>query len=629
MRLGRTERPRQYKKDTLCCFLGELCSLLLQPCSSPLLCFDLTLQISNAGPKHDSAVLASMADPAPKDDRSGESHHVEVNTSASAALPGLERGHTDAERADDEKNAAVLLQQSCAATKVEHELTTFEAFMVYKKAVFWSVIVSMGIIMDSYDTQLMGNFYAMPEFQRQFGEKVGNGSYQVSATWQVRLSMAGNVGNIIGVWANSYFCEKFGCKRVLLVSYVLMDGLTFLLFFAPNIQALMAGSVLYNIPIGVFTTLAVGYSSELCPVVLRGYLEIYVLLSWATGQLIAWGILRGFITNSTQWAWRIPYAIQWFWPVTFFIVMIWGPDSPWWLVRRGRIDEARETLGKRLMSPSDKVTPDEVLAMVIHTVDVEREITAGTRFIDIVNRKHLRRTEVVVGSWMANAMTGWVIAGWFAYFYERAGLPTSKAFDLQLGQGGLGYVCGVLAFVISGYVGRRTQLLLGLAINCVLMFLIGILSCLKQDTKMGYAESVLAFLWWGVFQLLTAPAEYAIIGETSALSVRQKTIGVGRMVYNVLGIIGGIISPLMLNPGADNWKGRSAFLPALCNLIWLIWAWYRVPECKHRTFEEIDIMRVAACYALPCDGADFPSQVRAGRSSSQVQRLRLPPLRRR
>jgi len=516
---------------------------------------------------------------------------AETRQIESIAVPtamGSEQG--DRTNMSAEKNAIKLLQQSNVATEVEHSLTTREALKVYKKAVFWSVIVSMGIIMDSYDSQLMGNFYALPEFQKQFGKALKNGQYQVTTNWQMKLSMSGSVGNIIGVWANSYFCEKFGCKRVLLVSYLFMDALIFLLFFAPNIQALLAGSLLYNIPIGVFTTLAVGYASELCPVVLRGYLEVYVLMSWATGQLIAWGIVRGFVNNNTQWAWRIPYAIQWIWPVLFFGVMLFGPDSPWWLIRKGRIEEARETLGKQLMSASDIISPDEVLSMMIRTVEVEREITAGTRFVDIFNRKNLRRTEVVIGCWMTNSMIGWVITSFFAYFYEQAGLPSAKAFDMELGQGGLGFICAFFAFFISGKVGRRTQLLTGLVINAVLMFLIAILSCTKQNRGLGYAESVLALLWWGVFQLLTAPAQYVIIGETSALSVRQKTIGVGRIIYNIFGIITSVIGPVMLNPNARNWKGKSAFLPAILNLFLVVWAFYRVPECKHRTFEEIDTM---------------------------------------
>jgi len=46
-------------------------------------------------------------------------------------------------------------------------------------------------------------------------------------------------------------------------------------------------------------------------VALRAYLTTYVNLCWVIGQLIASGVLKGFVTDSTQWAYRIPYAIQW------------------------------------------------------------------------------------------------------------------------------------------------------------------------------------------------------------------------------------------------------------------------------------------------------------------------------
>ena len=46
----------------------------------------------------------------------------------------------------------------------------------------------------------------------------------------------------------------------------------------------------------------------------------------------------------------------------------------------------------------------------------------------------------------------------------------------------------------------------------------------------------------------------------------------------------------MLNPSARNWKGKSAFLPALLNFFLNFWVFFRVPECKGRTYEELDVM---------------------------------------
>ena len=80
---------------------------------------------------------------------------------------------------------------------------------------------------------------------------------------------------------------------------------------------------------GVFQTLTVTYAAEVMPVALRPYLTTYVNLCWVIGQLLASGILKAFVTNPTQWAYRIPYAIQWIWPLPIFIVVLLAPESPW------------------------------------------------------------------------------------------------------------------------------------------------------------------------------------------------------------------------------------------------------------------------------------------------------------
>ena len=80
---------------------------------------------------------------------------------------------------------------------------------------------------------------------------------------------------------------------------------------------------------GVFQTLTTTYAAEVCPVTLRPYLTTYVNLCWVIGQLIASGVLKGFVGRSDQWAYRVPFAIQWIWPVPIFIACVFAPESPW------------------------------------------------------------------------------------------------------------------------------------------------------------------------------------------------------------------------------------------------------------------------------------------------------------
>jgi SP family general alpha glucoside:H+ symporter-like MFS transporter len=85
------------------------------------------------------------------------------------------------------------------ATDEEHAQTLFQALRDNRKAVAWSVLISASIVMEGYDTILMGNFFAYPRFREKYGQYYGGDTgWQVSAPWQTGLSMASTVGCIFG-----------------------------------------------------------------------------------------------------------------------------------------------------------------------------------------------------------------------------------------------------------------------------------------------------------------------------------------------------------------------------------------------------------------------------------------------
>lgn len=85
------------------------------------------------------------------------------------------------------------------ATDEEHAQTLWQALRDNRKAVAWSVLISMSIIMEGYDTILMGNFFAYPTFNEKYGQDYGGKiGWQVSAPWQTGLNMGSTVGAIFG-----------------------------------------------------------------------------------------------------------------------------------------------------------------------------------------------------------------------------------------------------------------------------------------------------------------------------------------------------------------------------------------------------------------------------------------------
>jgi hypothetical protein len=107
----------------------------------------------------------------------------------SAAIPSLRR----------------LSVEARAATKAEHAMTFLRGCRLYPKAIAWSFLLSMTIVMEGYDLTLINSFFAFPVFRRSYGEPANPGAptgqkdYQISPAWQSGLTNAAVTGEIIGL----------------------------------------------------------------------------------------------------------------------------------------------------------------------------------------------------------------------------------------------------------------------------------------------------------------------------------------------------------------------------------------------------------------------------------------------
>lgn len=487
------------------------------------------------------------------------------------------------------------------ATEDEHNLTVMDALRRHPQAVMWSVLVSSSIIMEGYDIVLIFSFFAQSSFAKKYGDYIpSSDSYQISASWQAGLSNAVGVGAIIGAFANGYFTHKFGYRKVLLASLAAIVAFVFLTFFAPNLPVLLVGELLCGIPWGVFATLAPAYASEVCPMALRGYLTVYVNLCWAFGQLISAGVQSGVSSNTTQWAYRIPFAIQWVWPIPLFFVLYFAPESPWHLVRACKYDEAEKSV-IRLSSSTQRANAKQTVAMMIHTNDLEKDIDAGTSYWDCFKGIDRRRTEIVCMAFAAQPFCGSAMGGTPTYFFVQAGLPNTISFKMSVGGLGLASVGTIISWKLLHSLGRRTLYLWGLGGLTAILWIVGIVSAAAKNSVAGnYTQAVMMLLWLLVYYLTVGPICYAIISETSSTRLRNKSVCLSRIAYYIAQIITNVVNPYMLNPTAGDWKGKTGFFWGGFAFLFFIWTFFRLPEMKGRTFEELDLL-----FAMKVKTRDF------------------------
>lgn len=186
-------------------------------------------------------------------------------------------------------------------------------------------------------------------------------------------------------------------------------------FFARSLEVLLVGELIGGLILGTYTTIAPTYASEVCPIALRGHLTAYINLCFVMGQLLANGVIAGSSQLDNHWAYSTPFAIQWLWPLIILIGIPFAPESPWWLVRNNRLEEAEKSLNRL---SSSKVDNKLVLAMMIETDRLELEMETGTTYWDVFNKVNRRRTEIAVAVFTTQVFSGIYLVGYAAYFFQ-------------------------------------------------------------------------------------------------------------------------------------------------------------------------------------------------------------------
>lgn len=515
----------------------------------------------------------------------------------------LEEVNSAAIEQQQTKDTMTIAEKATLATEDEHNMTAAEAFKRYRKACLWSMAFSLTIIMDGYDTAILGSLQAFPAFRYMFGHEVKDtGNFQLEPKWQAAVNLSNPLGNFIGVYLNSFITERVGHKKALLGTLIYLVGIIFITFFAQSIEMLFAGSLLSGLAWGVFTTMAPAYASEVCPVVLRSYLETWVVTCWGIGQFVSFGLLKAFSKEPKDpWAWRIPIGVQWAWPVIIIPIIFFAPESPWWLVRKGRVEEAEKAVTR--LSTVDRAGAKQAVALMIQTNSLEKDANEGTGLLDCFKGTNLRRTEVACAAWTIQQLSGFVVSGYGTYFFQQAGLKTSDSFSMSVGQAGIHLVCNLIALPVTGKYGRRPLFLGGIVGMAIMWFIIGFSALAPASPAQGYAASAIYLVWYCIYQITVGPGAYIIVSETSTTRLRSHTISLARNCYNVASIVNTVVGPYILNPTAGNWKGKSGFLTGGILVVCFVWAFFRLPEMRDRTYEELDIL-----FGMKLRARDFKKQ---------------------
>ncbi|CAG8930139.1 unnamed protein product [Penicillium salamii] len=490
---------------------------------------------------------------------------------------------------DDDKKVGYDRAAAIDAEELEHKMTVLEAVKAYPAASWWAFVMSCTIIMESYCVFLMGQFIATQRFADDFGVlSPKTNKYIIEASWQSAFQCSGPIGAFIGVFIAGPITSRIGYRWATIGGLMFLNGFIFIFFFGNSQGMFFASQILEGIPWGIFIANAPAYCAEIVPMRLRAPATQMLQMFWSIGSIIVGGITYHYQSMDHPSAYRIPIALQWMFPTPLAILLFIAPESPWWLVRQGRLAEAEKAV-KRLGRASSNDNPADAVAMMRRTIELEKT-EKKPNLIELWKGTDLYRTLIVCGVYASQNLTGNLIANQAVYFFKQAGMADDTAFALGLITSALQWIMVMLSWILTTYLGRRTIYVYGQLINCVFLIALGIAGSFGISDPSSNAQASLGLIVSVLFCLGPAPASWVIIGETPSVRLRPLTTGIGRGAYYLVNIPCIFLSSYMLN--TDKWDlgGKSGYIWAGTAFFCTAMSWWFVPEMKNRSFREIDIL---------------------------------------
>ncbi|PVH84991.1 general substrate transporter [Cadophora sp. DSE1049] len=469
----------------------------------------------------------------------------------------------------------------------QHLQTRVDALKENWKGVLWCLYSFFICCMFGYDSLAGSAVISLPAFRETFGRPY-DADYVVDANWQLGFQAATLGGIVLGGFVTGFATQRWGRQLCIFFAYFLTIGGVFMQYFSSTPAEYFGAKILTGIPLGCFTTVAPTYASEIAPLPIRGALTSGMNFSIVLGQLIGFGVMRQ--TTLGQYpgpmSYRILFAVQWGFAAVGLAFLPFFPESPYWLVTHGKMEQARKNIAKLHNSNYDV---DGHLADIKTALDREQaENETSGSYAECFNRANWRRTLAAVSTLFIQNACGnsWVI-GYMSYFMQLGGLPSGQAFDATVGLSGMMVVGNICGWFLVEKFGRRGTALYGCSALCVTLLVIGIVACINTSSAIWVQVAFMA-VWSFVYQATIGSCAWPIISENPTSRLRSPTQALATMMNGLSGAIWAFALPYAVNPDQGNMGGKIAFVFGGILIFAVVFIFFMIPESKGRTYVEMD-----------------------------------------
>lgn len=447
----------------------------------------------------------------------------------------------------------------------------------------------IGFSLFGYDQGLMSGIITAPQFVETF-PPVGGESHHATVI-QGAVTSCYEIGCFFGALLAMYMGGKFGRKLLIILgSFIIIIG-TFISIFPFRGHWALGHFVIARVVTGFgngFNTATIPiYQSELSDPRNRGKLVNLEGSFVAVGTLVAYWIDFGLSYAPGSVSWRLPISLQIVFAAFVTIFMIGLPESPRYLITKGRVDEARYVISQlKDCSINDAEVSEEVILVRDANNRFAKQISIRELFKP---SKHQYLSRMIIGSsgQFFQQFTGCNAAIYYSTVLFETTVGLDRRLSLVLGGvfATVYAISTIPSFFLIEKVGRRALFLTG-AIGQGIAFIIAF-GCLIHDTKdtaKGAAFGLFLFIVFFAFTILPLPWVYP--PEINSMRTRTIATSVSTCTNWLSNFAVVMFTPIFIN--RSKWGCYLFF--ACINFLYVPVIYFFYPETAGRSLEEIDII---------------------------------------
>ncbi|KAJ5675189.1 uncharacterized protein N7477_005123 [Penicillium maclennaniae] len=458
-------------------------------------------------------------------------------------------------------------------------------------AIVIGLFVAFGGVLFGYDTGTISGILAMKYWRSLFSTGYINPTDHFPDVTSSQSSMIVSLlsaGTFFGALGAAPIADRFGRRLgMIMESFVFVFGVI-LQVASTSIPLFVAGRFFAGLGVGLLSATIPLYQSETAPKWIRGTIVGAYQLAITFGLLLA-----AIVNNATKdrmdtGCYRIPVAIQFAWAIILVTGMIMLPETPRFLIKRDRHEEALKSLARlRRMDVNDPAIVAELSEI---QANHEFEMRLGNAsYIEIFRGSIGKRLATGCAIQALQQLAGVNFIFYYGTtFFQNSGIQNSFVITL------ITNIINVVSTFPGLYMvekwGRRPLLLFGAVGMCVSQLIVAIVGTAASSTVANKVLIAFVCVYIFFFACSWGPVAWVVTGELFPLKARAKCLSITTATNWLLNWAIAYATPYMVNsgPGNANLQSKVFFIWGGFCFICAVFVYTCIYETKGLSLEQVD-----------------------------------------